>query len=358
MSNEVVIICPELATGSGGLADYTRRVVEQWNGKFKLRFILPVPEDSIVVPPSEFAVDVIERKRAALREKLPACGGKILLQYSAYGFDRFGYPRWLLQTLVDWKSAGGLLVVMLHEIWTFWPVLNKNYLIQQLHRRDLRTLIAHADAVFTSTASQAEHLRELEPAAVVQVLPVGSNITPRADLHANREPGLAVLFGLQGARLRALRTMAAELTALASASLLTKFVTMGGSNTADGNREEEEILRTLPLSRGAERAGALPEDEISAWLVRASFGISGQDELSLTKSGTFMACAAHALNILSPYADAKKEEPLCRLTTPAELLRGVSAEELRSRAEKLHAWQERTSSWSTIADRFAEALAS
>ena len=34
MSNEVVIICPELATGSGGLADYTRRVVEQWNGKF------------------------------------------------------------------------------------------------------------------------------------------------------------------------------------------------------------------------------------------------------------------------------------------------------------------------------------
>lgn len=356
MKDEVVIICPEIAPGSGGLADYTLRVVEQWNGKFPLRFIVPAAEEkSPAVLPSEFNVDVTERSRAALREKLPARGGKVLLQYSAYGFDHFGYPRWLLQTLADWKSSsGGLLAVMLHEIWTFWPVLNRNYLIQQLHRRDLRVLIGCADAVLTSTDNQAGHLRELEPATVVHVLPVGSNVRPRGG--ANREPGLAVLFGLQGVRLRALQAMEAELKALASASLLTKVVTIGGANTADGNQEEQRILSTLPLSEGAEQEGTLAEMEISSWLARASFGISAQDELSLTKSGTFMAYAAHGLNILSPCADTAKSEPLPWLTRPAELLRGLSPDVLTGRAGKLRAWQERTSSWPVIADRFAAAL--
>lgn len=358
MSDEVIVICPELVSGSGGLADYTRRVVEQWEGKFPLRFILPAGGHGGASLPSNYEVEVIERNRAALLAKLPTHGGKVLLQYSAYGFDHFGYPRWLLQALADWRENGGLLVVMLHEIWTFWPVLNKNYVIQRLHRRDLKTLIARADALFTSTASQAEHLRKLEPTAAVEVLPVGSNITPRAGLRASREPGLAVLFGLQGARLRTLRMMAADLKALASAAFLTRLITMGGSNTPDGDREELELLRGLALSQGVEQTGALPEGEISDWLARASFSISAEDELSLTKSSTCMAYAAHGLNILSPFADANKPEPLSRFIPPTELLRGLSADELATRAEGLRVWQERVASWSRIADRFAAALAS
>lgn len=358
MNDEVIVICPELASGSGGLADYTRRLVEQWNGKFQLRFILPRGGNAHALSSPNFKVDVVERNSAALLEKLPSHGGKVLLQYSAYGFDHFGYPRWLLQALANWKDTRGSLVVMLHEIWTFWPVLNKNYPIQRLHRRDLRTLLARADAVFTSTASQAEHLGKLEPTANVEVLPVGSNIRPRSGLPAKRETGLAVLFGLQGARLRTLHTMGSDLQALASASLLTKLATVGGSNTPDGDREELELLGRLKLSRGVEQAGALAENEISDWLGHASFGISAQDELSLTKSSTCMAYAAHGLNILSPVADASKPEPLCRLVSPAELLRGMSADELANRAEDLRAWQERVSSWSAIADRFAAALIS
>ena len=39
-----------------------------------------------------FAIDCLTR------------GGKVLLQYSAYGFDRLGYPRWLIKGVLDWKK--------------------------------------------------------------------------------------------------------------------------------------------------------------------------------------------------------------------------------------------------------------
>lgn len=327
MSDDIVVITPEIAPGAGGVADYTLRVVEHWSGSVSVRFIT----SKDLRPPGR-----------------PAFGGKILLQYSSYGFDHFGYPRRLLRALRDWKhETAGRLVIMFHEIWTFWPVLNKNYLIQHLHRRDLGRLIAAADAVFTSTSSQAEHLRRLSPASTIEVLPVGSNITPVRENAAVREPGLAVLFGLQGSRIKALRAMRAELMS----QRITKIVTAGGGNTPATNRAEAQLL-----GKHFEQRGALPEAGISELLARAEFGISAQDELSITKSGTFMAYAAHGLNILSPYAGPARTEPLCWATHPSELLGGIADEELKSRAENLRSWQERTCSWPRIAERFAIAL--
>jgi hypothetical protein len=127
MNDEVVIITPELAPGAGGVADYTLRLVEEWGDRVAPRFVLP---------------NDIERN---LRDKLPSSGGKILLQYSAYGFNRLGYPRRLLRTLTDWKkTTGGLLVVMFHEIWAFWPLLNKNRFVQRMHRADIGRLLREA----------------------------------------------------------------------------------------------------------------------------------------------------------------------------------------------------------------------
>ena len=85
MNDEVTIIVPELTPGVGGVADYTLRLVEEWGDRVAPRFILPN--------------DI----KNGLRAKLPANGGKVLLQYSAYGFDRVGYPRKLLRDLIEWK---------------------------------------------------------------------------------------------------------------------------------------------------------------------------------------------------------------------------------------------------------------
>lgn len=356
MSEELVILTPELQEGAGGLADYTLRLVEEWRTMAPVRFL--VPASASLSAQNGQSVEEIERSAEALRETLPARDGKVLLQYSAYGFDPHGYPRWLLRTLADWRErAGGLLVVMFHEIWAFWPVLNKNHIVQWLHRRDIGHLVRQADAVFTSTPSQAEHLRVLGPASPVQVLPVGSNIRVQSSSPV-RERGrtAAVLFGLQASRLRTLRQLKPELKLLAAAGQITRIVTLGGGSTTTGDAEERALLADCGLKAGFDQRRALPEAEISAALFAATFGISAQPELSLMKSGTFMAYAAHSLNILSLIADPLASEPLCWLTSAAELRTGISDDQLNARAENLRTWQECTSSWSRIADEFARAL--
>ncbi|MFN2508780.1 MAG: hypothetical protein ABR589_08410 [Chthoniobacterales bacterium] len=355
MKDEIVIISPELNPGGGGLADYTLRVLEHWADQKDLRFV--IPESAVIPQGTEKRIDRIANREDALRDRLPAAGGKVFLQYSAYGYSHVGYPRWLLRALTGWKkNSAGLLVIMFHEIWTFWPLLNKNYFVQRLHRSALRKLVAVADAIFTSTPSQAEHLSVLIPGSSIQVMPVGSNIRRISTAEPAREDGMAVLFGLQRARNRALREIHSDLKSLASKGLITKLITVGKANTRDDEAEESRLLLELNLAHGFEQRGALPEAEVSMLLSRAGFGISAQDGLSFTKSGVFMAYAAHELNILSPYGDPLGPEPLCWLTHPSELLRGLSADELKSRAQNLCAWQERTASWPYIAQRFAEAL--
>jgi hypothetical protein len=352
---ETVVICPELE--AGGVGDYTRRLLESLPHIAGLRLIIPKIGNRPARLFEQYPVEETDGTARDLRARLPTRGGRVLVQYSAYGFDRFGYPRWLIKALLDWKrESPGTLVIMFHEIWAFWPIWNKNYILQQLHRRDLRRLLRVADAVFTSTASQAEHLIALAPRCVVQVLPVGSNIRRVQITEGEGEAGVAVLFGLQGSRLRTLRTMLPELKSLGAAGKIQKIVTAGAGRSQEGDDEELALLLEVELIEGFDQRGPLPEEKISELLLTCEFAISAQDELSITKSGTFMAAAAHGLNIISCHADASKPEPLSLLISPQELMKGVTSMELQSRGERLRRWQERTSAWPHVAHRVARAL--
>ena len=354
MNREVTIISPEIAAGTGGLADYTLRIVEEWRDLASVSLIIPANKRR--AGQGKETARKIDRTKSALRQALPSHGGAALLQYSAYGYDDFGYPRWLLRGLNEWKRrTRGTLVIMFHEIWTFWPVLNKNYLVQQLHRRGIRALLANADVAFTSTANQAGHLRTLVPGAKIEVLPVGSNVR-RIDrpMVGRRNPGVAVLFGLQATRLRVLREMMSGLKMLSAEGLLEKIILIGAGDSAAGRKEERRLLEDLQLPRGFEQRGAASESAISHALLEASFGLSVQDELSLTKSGTFMAYSAHGLNVISTHVDAV--EPGCWLISSEHLRRGISPNELTRRATALQKWQEQTASWTQIAARLANAL--
>jgi hypothetical protein len=355
VTGETVIICPELA--AGGVGDYTRRLLEHLPDIPGLRLVIPKIGNRPARLFEQYPVEETDGTARDLRARLPARDGKVLVQYSAYGFDRLGSPRWLIKALLDWKKdSPGKLAIMFHEIWTFWPIWNKNYLLQQRHRRDLRRLLRVADAVFTSTASQAEHLSALSPRCTVEVLPVGSNIRRDQAIEGERETGLAVLFGLQHSRLRALRKMHPELKSLGAAGKIRKIVSAGAGGSREGDEEEFALLMALELIEGFDQRGPLPEQKISESLLACEFAISAQDELSITKSGTFMAAAAHGLNIISCHADASKQEPLSLLISPNELMKGVAQAELESRGERLRQWQERTAAWPHIANQVARAL--
>ena len=355
MTAETVIVAPELI--AGGVGDHTRLLLQNLPRISSLRLIVPKIGGRPLSAFEEYPVQEVERNRRDFRNRLPRDGGKVFVQYSAYGFSNHGYPRWLIETLMDWKQAsGGLLVIMFHEIWAFWPIWNRNYILQFLHRRDLGRLLGTADAVLTSTPDQGSLLTALSPRCRVQVLPVGSNVPRVRTGEETREPGLALLFGLQSSRLRTLRRMFGDLKALSAAGVIRRIITLGGGRVQKESDEELALLAELDLTGGFDQIGPLPAEKVSELLQVAMLGISSQDDRSVFKSSSLMACAAHGLNIVSCYADTSKPEPLSLMISPDELMRGVSDTELVARGEKLRRWQERTSSWPEIARQVASAL--
>ena len=353
--SELIIITPELEPGSGGLADHTLNLLREWRACGPPTILVANGEQA---QRSDARVQQLGSTSAAISRQLPATGGRVFVQYSAYGFSRFGYPRALLQALIDWRKRGsdGCLVVMFHEIWAFWPVLNKNFLVQQWHRRSIKQLLGVCDAVFTTTASQAEHLQLLNSAVPVQISPVGSNVRLGRAESTDRKEGLAVLFGLQASRVRALERMHESLTKVAGAGYLKQIATVGHESDRAATAHERELLQGLRLEAGFTQHGALPEAEISKVLSSASFGIFGQNELSCQKSGSFMAYAAHQLRVIADFAGSTKPPPVCWLVAPSELLDGIDAPELDRRAKCLQAWQEENCSWEVIANHLGRAL--
>jgi glycosyl transferase family 4 len=365
VNGELLVITPELTPTAGGVGDYTIRLLENWHNLTNPRVLVAQP-----TPPSlPYQVAMLKSDQSSILEQLPFSGGKLLVQYSAYGFDRLGYPAALVHALIDWRGkTGGRLVIMFHEIWTFWPITNKNFFVQFFHRRAIKRLLRCADKVFTSTESQAKHLRRLFPDRAIHVLPVGSNIRrnreplssegqrSRMDVSLARIPGWAVVFGRQSTRIRALKKTQRDLGSLGAAGLITKIISVGTRENSSRDEEERALLAGVQLKEGFEQRGPVPERQVSELLLTASFGVFAQDELSLGKSGTFMAYIAHELNVIADFATGTKPEPICWLVAPQELLRGISAAELKRRAESLLAWQQQISSWELISESFARAL--
>jgi hypothetical protein len=356
VASSITIITPELPPMSGGVGDYTAQLIRHWGHEQEFDFVIPKHSGAPLETFGRHNVREVTPDRVAFEAQLSGTAA-VLLQYSAYGFSRYGYPRWLIDGLVEWKrKAGTRLCVMFHEIWTFWPWWNKNFAIQLLHRRAIRRLLDAADVVVTSTRSQADYLSNLTGGVRVGVLPVGSNIIPDKSSSELRERGTAVLFGMQATRLRALSEMATELRELAAVGRLTRIITLGAGNSAGRNTEERSLLESFHLPEGFEQLGEKSAGEISASLATAEFGIAAQDPLSYTKSGTFMAYAAHGLNILSNYADASAAEPMSLLISPAQLSGQSDGAEMKTRAAKLQAWYARTASWPHIAQQIAAAF--
>jgi hypothetical protein len=349
-----VIICPELS--SGGVGDYTHMLLENLPRIEGLRLIVPKIGSRPLSSFGQYSVEETVGSIGDLLDRLPV-QGTVLVQYSAYGFDRHGYPSWLIKALLQWKKESQrTLAIMFHEIWAFWPMWNKNYLLQQLHRRALRRLLRVTDAVFTSTLSQVAHLAALSPRCPIQFLPVGSNIRQVTTGNGEKEAGIAVLFGLQHSRIRTLRTMLPALKSLGGTGKIRKIVTAGAGQSREGDDDEAALLTELDLSEGFDQRGPLPEEKISELLSACEYALSAQDEPSITKSSVFMAYAAHGLNIISQYADVSKSEPLSLLISPDELNKGVTRTELEHRGEILRQWQERIAAWPSIANQVARVL--
>ncbi|TLD68423.1 glycosyltransferase [Phragmitibacter flavus] len=355
------MIAPQLPPAVCGIGDYTTRLVAAWPGDEKFCFLLARGvEESRAVFPGQ-VVEGFELSGDGLEAALDRVGASlVMMQYSGFGFDRRGCPLWMPDAFERWqaKGRGRRLAIMFHELWSLRPWWDPRVLRMRAHRHSVRRLVALSESVFTNTEGYAGWLRQFGLKTPVTVAPVGSNVSVSSSASSGkvRERGVMVVFGKQGTRLMSLRPMLAGLQRLSEAGRLKKLVILGGSD--DGGRAERELLKeVLPLEQ-VEATGFVEEGELSAILDGAEFGISGQDWSSVEKSTTFMAYAAHGLNILSPFAGSDTRAPFAWLTGVEELLAedGDLDGRLIERSQALRDWHASTASWPAIAAKMSEGL--
>jgi len=335
-------------------------LVQAWPEPRSFQFIVTRGADaSKKLLPDLFILGASENAEGLTRALDSVEGDDVLVQYSGFGFDPKGCPRWMPDVLAAWKlkKKGRRVAIMFHELWTKRPLWDPRVVRSWRHRYSIGRLIKLSSAVYTNTEGYAGWLRALNPRVSVSVIPVGCNVQVQtiADL-ASRERGLLVVFGKQGTRMLALHTMKESLARLAQAGRLNQLLIVGGS--PDGAQTELSFARQFLPEEKLGATGFMDDEALSELLARAEFGVSGQDWLSVEKSTTFMAYAAHGLNILSPYAGTDERAPFNWLTGVDELLTDdmQMEQKLRDRSRSLREWYESTASWSAIATKMSAGL--
>ena len=363
MSGElpITVITPQLPPAVCGVGDYTMRLIEAWNDAPRFRFLVARGLASTAEERPELITTSFACTHASLLAGLQASAGShVLLQYAPHGYDGRGCPTWIAGALAAWRRSRherARLVVMFHELWTRVPWWRPGAIRQLLHRQVIRRLVRAADRAFTNTPGYRGWLRKLSPDSDVGVVPIGSNIPPIPEYSREvREPGLFVLFGRQGTRIHALRTMGRSLARLHGVGRLRRLVIAGGGSSMA--HEDRAVLRACLPESVTEQWGYVPAGELSRLLYRAEFGISDQTWDSVTKSTTFMAYASHGLNILSPYAGHDARAPYGWSTSAEELEERSHylAPLLRERADHLRQWYRDTADWAVIAGQMKAAF--
>lgn len=358
----IVTILPQLPPTVCGVGDYTTRLLTEWNEPERFHFLLLNGVDETRALNPELAVTRIEAQKASLLAALRSHrDADVLLQYIPYGLDSRGCPLWVIDAVEEWhknKPSGRRLVVMFHELWALLPWWRRQFWTQRQHKAGIKRLLEVTDTVFTNTEGYAQWIRDLMPGKEVLVAPVGTNIVPSADDEpVQREEGSWVLFGRQGTRIYALRQLGPELKALYEQGRLKKLTTMGGGNAALQAAEDEAVRACLPAD-AVNACGFVDEVEASRMLSRAELGVSCQTWSSVTKSTTFMAYAAHGLNILSPFAGSEPRAPFNWLTSAKELRenRPELPVLLDERSAQLREWHRQHASWPEIMAKFRGAF--
>jgi hypothetical protein len=273
----------------------------------------------------------------------------VLLHYAGRAYQRFGCPTWLPGVLRKWKTKvpNGRLTVFFHEVPGELPRLSRHFLLGKINSRIIRQLAAVADLLVTNTENHAAILRKLSGRDEVHCLPVGSNIEPVASSSQPRAETEFIIFGLPFGRWRTLQAFEPEIRKWHESDLLTKLHLIGPE-------DEKLAAQANPLIESLSdvvvRHGMLPEGEVSRLLAHARFALTNVSPATWSKSGAFMACAAHGCAVV--IKETANEVPLCYAIAAKEV-GDISAANVASRTASLQKWYEENANWTVTARRLA-----
>lgn len=273
----------------------------------------------------------------------------VLLHYAGRAYQRFGCPIWLPGVLRNWKGKfpNGRLTVFFHEVPGESPRLSRHFLLGKINTRIIRQLAVVADVLATNTDNHAAILRKLSGRDGVHYLPVGSNIEPVASSSRPRAETEFIIFGLPFGRWQTLQAFAPQIRKWHESGLLTKLHLIGPE-------DERLAVQSNPLiesfSSIVVRHGMLAEADVSRLLVHARFALTNVTLATWSKSGAFMACAAHGCAVV--IKEKESAVPLCYAIAENEM-GNISAAEIETRPVALKKWYEENATWTVTARRLA-----
>ena len=352
----LVIISTRLPPQVCGVGTYSWELQKHWPDQQRpVEFlVMDVAPDS----DRSHGINVFGGSATELRMALDRIGSAdAVLHYAGRAYQRFGCPTWLPGVLRDWKRkfAAARLLVFFHELpGSDFKVTSPHYWLGRLSALIVRRLASFADVLVTNTSEHAAMLRRFSRRTDVHIIPVASNILPASAAAAGERAATEfVVFGLSFGRLQAVQRFHAEVPRWHSSGKLTKLHVIGPQD--DGfSAEADQLMRAWPASIEIARHGMLPAAEVSQLLSRARFALSNANAETWSKSGSFMACAAHGCAVVM--GSGHSGSPPLSYTVDGAEVESISDAEVERRAAALLAWAAQNASWPVIATRIASLL--
>ncbi|KPP95361.1 glycosyltransferase family 1 protein [Erythrobacter sp. HL-111] len=216
----------------------------------------------------------------------------VLLHFSGYGYAKWGLCHWLVEGLTAWKGvdARRRLVTIFHEVYATGPVWRASFWTSNSQRRIARELANLSDVGFVTSQAGYDRLKALSSDIPLEVLAVFSNMGEPdwVEPLAQRQP-VAVIFGGPSKRKSVYAAEHAALAAGMDRLEVQEIIDIG----------PDQIAPKVFAGRPVRALGALPEKEVSKWLLSARVGLIDYPRHVVTKSGIAASYFAHGLLVVN-----------------------------------------------------------
>ncbi len=212
-------------------------------------------------------------------------GKRVILQFSAYGFQRRGVPLWLISSIRRNKPKMARFGVFFHELYALGPPWSSSFYLTYVQRHVCRQMLGLSDFWLTNRRQSYEWLDRFSSSKESCVLPAVSNVGELQSSAGPRDKSV-VVFGSASLRGSLYERYPGILHWARDNSYVVHDV---GSPI-----EDAALTRTLTQFKVMIH-GRLPSASIGSLLERAQFGVLRYPVEYLAKSSILGAYCAHAV---------------------------------------------------------------
>lgn len=273
----------------------------------------------------------------------PPHADAVVLHYVNYGYHRRGVPTWLPGKLDQLQKTGARLTTVFHELYASSSWRGSAFWLQPVQKRIARAIAERSAVCIVSSATMAEKLRELSPAARVLVRPVVSTFGEpilSVEQVALRDPQRWIICGGTELIRRSLRSFPGG----------GELFVVGGADLPEirGQLDDEHYFPEVTAA------------EASVVLAQTAYGWIDYFETAapisaILKSTSFAACCAHGVIPVFPATALPIADGLPGPFTIANL---PSESARPAIAQATYEWYRANASSSRLAETVAEALQS